>query len=164
MLKKLFSKTKTYVEEIHSPLTGKIIDISDVPDPVFSQKMIGDGVAIIPSDGTIFSPVKGEIVQLFPTKHAIGIKSENGLEILIHMGLNTVELKGEGFEAFVKVGQKVQIGDTLIKVDLHLLKEKNIETVTPMVITNLNETVEKLELLEKDTVNNGELILSCYLK
>ncbi|MED3929077.1 PTS glucose transporter subunit IIA, partial [Priestia megaterium] len=108
MFKKLFSsKTKIKETTILSPISGDILPISEVPDPVFSQKMMGDGFAIEPTEGKVVSPVEGEVVQLFHTKHAIGLKTEAGTEILIHIGLETVEMKGEGFEAHVKQGDKV---------------------------------------------------------
>ncbi|MFX3624423.1 MAG: PTS glucose transporter subunit IIA [Ectobacillus sp.] len=137
MFKKLFSfGSKESEEVIAAPLTGEVKNIEDVPDPVFAQRMMGDGVAIIPSEGTVVSPVEGEVVQLFHTKHAIGIKSKNGVEILIHVGLETVSLNGEGFEAHVSQGQKVKAGDKLITFDLAFIGEKAKSTITPIVITN----------------------------
>jgi beta-glucoside PTS system EIICBA component len=156
-------QSKTNIENIHSPLNGKLVSLTDVPDPVFSQKMMGDGFAIIPTDGKVVAPVKGEVIQLFESKHAIGIKSEQGLEILIHIGLNTVELNGEGFETLVEVGQTVNAGDTLIKVDLELLKEKSYDVITPVIITNMDK-VNKLDSHVKNQVKNGELVLDCYVK
>lgn len=124
---------------------------------------MGDGFAIIPADGIFVSPVKGEVIQVFPTKHAIGIKTENGLEILIHIGLNTVELNGGGFEMLTKVGKKVKPGDDLIKVNLELLKEKGLDIITPVIITNLDEKVQRLETIASSEVNKGELVLNCIL-
>jgi len=92
--------------------------LEEVPDPVFAQKMMGDGIAIEPTEGTVVSPVNGEIVQFFPTKHAIGIKSETGVEVLIHVGLETVGMKGEGFEGLVEVGDKVKVGTPLLTFDI----------------------------------------------
>lgn len=96
------------IDEIVFPLTGEMKSITEVPDQVFAGKMIGDGFAVLPTDGTVVSPVNGEIVNLFPTKHAIGILSENGLEILIHFGINTIQLKGKGFETLVQQDYKVK--------------------------------------------------------
>lgn len=95
-------------ETVIAPLTGKIVNIEEVPDPTFAQKMMGDGIAIEPTEGVVVSPVDGEIVQFFHTKHAIGIQSEAGAEILIHVGLETVSMNGEGFEGHVNVGDKVK--------------------------------------------------------
>ncbi|UAL50765.1 MULTISPECIES: PTS sugar transporter subunit IIA [Metabacillus] len=152
MLKKLFGKkTEKQTEEtVYAPLTGRLLNLEDVPDPVFSQKMMGDGMAIEPSEGILVSPVEGEIIQLFHTKHAIGIKSQTGMEILLHIGLETVAMNGEGFEAFVKEGDKVKPGDKLITFDLNLIKEKAASTITPIIITNgdIIENVQKSPLGE----------------
>lgn len=152
MLKKLFGKkTEKQTEEtVYAPLTGRLLNLEDVPDPVFSQKMMGDGMAIEPSEGILVSPVEGEIIQLFHTKHAIGIKSQTGMEILLHIGLETVAMNGEGFEAFVKEGDKVKPGDKLITFDLNLIKEKASSTITPIIITNgdIIENVQKSPLGE----------------
>jgi sugar PTS system EIIA component len=152
MLKKLFGKkTEKQTEEtVYAPLSGRLLNLEDVPDPVFSQKMMGDGMAIEPSEGILVSPVEGEIIQLFHTKHAIGIKSQTGMEILLHIGLETVAMNGEGFEAFVKEGDKVKPGDKLITFDLNLIKEKAASTITPIIITNgdIIENVQKSPLGE----------------
>lgn len=121
------------------PLEGQVVSIETVPDPVFSQKMMGDGFAIVPSNGTVISPVDGEVLSIFPTKHAVSLKDRNGREILIHIGLDTVVLKGEGFTAFVKDGQKVKKGQKLIEVDFESIKNKVPSIITPVVFTNLNE-------------------------
>ena len=144
MLKKLFGK-KESVEYIIAPINGKVLDITEVPDPVFSQKMMGEGVAIEPTDGQVVSPIDGEVVSLFPTKHAIGLKTKSGLELLIHIGLETVNLNGEGFESFVQVGDKVKRGDKLISFDIGIIKEKAASTITPIIITNTDEIVESVK-------------------
>lgn len=165
MFKNLFQKkVKTQTEEIYSPLTGEVISLAEVPDPVFSNKMMGDGIAIIPKEGKLVSPVEGEIVQVFPTKHAIGIKSARGVEILIHVGLETVDLKGEGFETFVKEGQSVKVGDVLSTFDIHFLESKNKEIVTPIIITNTSEKLDDMEQVSISEVSRQELILKCNLK
>lgn len=151
MLKKLFGKSPKQTEETFiAPLTGTVKKIEDVPDPVFSQKMMGDGIAIEPTDGEVVSPVDGEIVQFFHTRHAIGIRSNTGLEILIHVGLDTVTMNGEGFTGHVKEGDKVKAGDKLISFDLELIKEKATSTITPVVITNgdILEFLEKMNELQ----------------
>jgi PTS system D-glucosamine-specific IIC component len=131
------------VEDIFvSPVKGEIKAISMVPDLVFAEKMMGDGFAIVPSEGTIVSPVDGKIVNLFPTKHAIGIMSRSGREILIHVGIGTVNLKGQGFETLVEENAMVQKGQPLLKVDLSYIKEHAISIITPIVFTNLAEGEE----------------------
>lgn len=134
-----------------APLDGKIIDLADVPDDVFAQKLMGDGFAIEPSSGNVYSPVNGVITTVFPTKHAIGITADNGREILIHFGLDTVTLKGEGFEALVNQGDKVKANQPILKVDIHNIKSKVPSLITPIIFTNLSEN-------ETVTVNAGEKI------
>ncbi|WP_421382943.1 glucose-specific PTS transporter subunit IIBC [Bacillus salacetis] len=126
-------------EKFVSPITGEIKDLSEVPDQVFSQKMMGDGFAILPSEGLIVSPVDGKIVNVFPTKHAIGIESKGGKEILIHVGIDTVKLEGNGFESLIKEGDKVEAGQPLLKVDLDYIKNNAPSTITPIIFTNLKE-------------------------
>lgn len=117
-----------------APVSGTAVPLDQVPDPVFSQKIIGDGLAIEPSDGRIVSPVDGEVVSVAPTLHAYGFKAENGLEVLIHFGLETVALKGECFKTHVKPGDKVKAGDLIAEADIKTLKEKNINLITPVLI------------------------------
>lgn len=126
-------------EVFAAPLKGEIKAITEVPDQVFAGKMMGDGFAIIPSEGTVVSPVNGKIVNLFPTKHAIGILSDTGREILIHVGIDTVNLKGQGFETLVSENDIVEQGQPLLKVDLNYIKEHATSTITPIVFTNLSE-------------------------
>lgn len=118
------------------PIEGEIIEITEVEDPVFSEKMMGDGFAIIPAAGSVVSPVDGEIVSVFPTKHAIGIKSVKGYEFLIHVGLDTVQLDGEGFTALVKDGEKIKVGQEILQFDLEIIKKKASSIVVPVVFTD----------------------------
>jgi len=111
-------------------------------------------VAIDPADGIVVSPVNGEVIQFFHTKHAIGIRSETGLELLIHIGLDTVMMNGEGFVGHVKVGDKVKAGDSLLTFDLALIKEKAASTITPIVITNM-DAVQSLEKKSLESVQAG---------
>ena len=103
---------------ILSPLTGTAVPLEEVPDPVFSQKIIGDGVAILPRDGNLVSPIDGEVVSIAETLHAYGLRSEDGIEVMVHFGLETVALKGECFQCCVKIGDKVKAGSLLAKADL----------------------------------------------
>ncbi|WP_040210899.1 PTS sugar transporter subunit IIA [Clostridium polynesiense] len=131
----LFNKYKNLDGVIMAPVNGRCIDLSEVPDKVFSERMIGDGVAFIPEDDIICSPCNGTVVMIAATSHAIGIKSKE-VEILIHIGLDTVELNGEGFEVLVKTDQKVKLGTPLLRIDRKFMKEKSMNLTTPMIITN----------------------------
>lgn len=165
MLGKIFKrKQKIDQEEFFSPLTGELIPLEKVSDPVFSQKMMGDGVAIIPEEGVLVSPVEGEIIQVFPTKHAIGIKSIAGLEILLHVGLNTVELDGKGFEILVKKGSFVKKGDSLLNFDIPFLKSENKDIVTPLIITNTSEAIDGVIDVENRMVAIMDSLFVCKLK
>ncbi|MEI5909490.1 glucose-specific PTS transporter subunit IIBC [Bacillus spongiae] len=126
-------------EKIISPIKGELKPITEVPDQVFSGKMMGDGFAIVPSEGMIVSPVNGKIVNVFPTKHAIGIESDAGREVLIHVGIDTVKLQGKGFETLVQEGDVVEAGQALLKVDLDYIKNNAPSIMTPIVFTNLKE-------------------------
>lgn len=160
----MFFKRKKKMTTIASPLRGTIILLENVPDPVFSQKMIGDGIAILPEEGALYAPVDGEIVQLFPTKHAIGIKTTDGAEILVHVGLETVQMKGEGFSAHVEVGQTVKTGDLLLEFSLERIEEKAASIATPIIITNIDE-MNKIEILKSEGfVNIGEALVTVDIK
>lgn len=141
--------------EVKAPVKGDIVSMDRVPDEIFSNRMLGDGIAIEPQEGVLVSPVEGEIVQVFPTKHAIGITSTEGLEILIHIGLDTVKMRGEGFESFVNVGDKVSVGSLLLKFDLEKIKQNSKSAVIPVVITNMEE-VDSLKPTTSTSVQKGE--------
>ncbi|TDX51380.1 PTS sugar transporter subunit IIA [Orenia marismortui] len=158
----IFKKKKSV--ELAAPLTGKVVKLAEVPDEVFSQKMVGDGLAIEPTEGVLLSPVDGVIKQIFPTKHAVGIETKEGAEILIHIGINTVELQGEGFEKLAEEGDKVKVGDEIIKVDLDYIKENATSTITPVLITNMDD-IKELKILDNQNVTAGEdKILSVEVK
>ena len=125
--------TKT-VLSVMAPLNGKTVPLDQVPDPVFSEKVLGDGCAVIPVDGKIYSPVDGEISSIAETFHAYGFQSDDGLDVLVHFGLETVALKGEGFTPHVKVGDKVKVGDLVAEVDLDVMKKHGINLITPVLI------------------------------
>ncbi|WP_018664469.1 PTS sugar transporter subunit IIA [Heyndrickxia acidiproducens] len=154
---KLFAK-KAAVDELVSPITGKVVKIEDVPDEMFSQKMIGDGIAIEPEEGVVAAPIDGEIVQLFPTMHAVGIRGKSGIEILIHIGLETVTMNGEGFQGFVKQGDSVKAGDKLITFDLESIKKHADSIISPVVITN-PDSVNSLAKTGETYVKRGESVL-----
>ena len=124
--------------EIAAPLTGKVIPVTEVPDPVFAEKVLGDGIAVDPTEGTVYSPVDGTIFQIAHTFHAMGIESDDGLEILVHLGIDTVKLEGKGFPSFVEVGQKVKKGDKIMEMDIGFIREQGLSPMSPCIITNLD--------------------------
>ncbi|AIB45591.1 PTS glucose transporter subunit IIA [Haemophilus influenzae] len=138
---KLFgSKENKSVEvEIYAPISGEIVNIEDVPDVVFSEKIVGDGVAVRPIGNKIVAPVDGVIGKIFETNHAFSMESKEGVELFVHFGIDTVELKGEGFTRIAQEGQSVKRGDTVIEFDLVLLESKAKSVLTPIVISNMDE-------------------------
>lgn len=138
---KLFgSKENKSVEvEIYAPISGEIVNIEDVPDVVFSEKIVGDGVAVRPIGNKIVAPVDGVIGKIFETNHAFSMESKEGVELFVHFGIDTVELKGECFTRIAQEGQSVKRGDTVIEFDLALLESKAKSVLTPIVISNMDE-------------------------
>ncbi|GED73002.1 glucose-specific phosphotransferase enzyme IIA component [Brevibacillus reuszeri] len=165
MLRSLFSRKKQQQEvSFLAPLTGAIVPLSEVPDPVFAQQVVGDGVAILPTEGLLLSPIDGKVTHLFPTHHAIGLTTDSGLEILMHIGIDTVKLKGQGFTPFVAVGDQIKAGDKLIQFDTNILQEAGCPIVTPIVITNGDLVAEK-NIVDKTTVLAGqEPLMTVVLK
>ncbi|WP_042146598.1 PTS glucose transporter subunit IIA [Paucisalibacillus sp. EB02] len=160
MFKKLFNKSKESNEvQVYAPITGKLVSIEEVPDPVFSQKMMGEGAAIIPTDGKIVAPVNGEVIQVAPTKHAIGIKAEDGSEILLHIGLETVALKGEGFTVHVSQGDNVKVGDHLMDVDLNFIKENAKDIISPIVFTDSSNSGKNYHKGQVADCKAGETVI-----
>lgn len=145
------------LKTVIAPINGKVISLDEVPDPVFSESVLGDGCAIIPEDGKIYSPVNGKISSIADTFHAYGIESDDGLEILIHFGLETVSLKGQGFTPHVKVGDKVKVGDLIAEVDIKLLKNHNINLITPVLICDGIEN--KTLTVNKGMVKAGKIAI-----
>ena len=142
---------------IYAPGNGQIIPLSEVPDQVFAQKMMGDGVGFIPADGKIVAPFDGTVKTIFPTKHAIGLESDQGLELLIHIGIDTVKLNGEGFESFVETDDRVHKGQVLMQIDLDYITAHAPSTVTPLIITNLED--RQLSVEDVKDVTAEQLII-----
>lgn len=140
---------------ISSPLIGELIPLKDIEDTVFASGAVGKGVAIKPNEGEVYSPITGQVALVFPTKHAIGLKSDDGVEVLIHIGMDTVELNGEGFEVFVSEGDNVELGQRIAKVDLRYLESKGKSTITPVVITNADDydihIIDDKRIVNKDS-------------
>ncbi|WP_417615503.1 PTS glucose transporter subunit IIA [Oceanisphaera sp.] len=147
----LFDKLKRMVSDesvdssgidIFAPLSGELVAIEEVPDVVFAEKIVGDGIAIKPSGNKIVAPFNGTIGKIFETNHAFSITSDSGIELFVHFGIDTVELKGEGFTRIAAEGQQVTTGDPIIEFDLALLEAKAKSTLTPIVISNMDEIKE----------------------
>ncbi|HLR18310.1 MAG TPA: PTS glucose transporter subunit IIA [Staphylococcus sp.] len=157
MFKKLFGKGKEVNKDsvIYTPITGEYVKIEDIPDPVFAQKMMGEGFGVNPTEGEVVSPIEGKVDNVFPTKHAIGLKAENGLELLVHIGLDTVQLDGNGFEVLVESGDTVNVGDPLLRFDLDYIKENAKSVISPIIITNSDNT-SSLSVVDVNTLTKGE--------
>ncbi|CYZ94302.1 phosphotransferase system IIC component%2C glucose/maltose/N-acetylglucosamine-specific [Streptococcus suis] len=147
-------------KNVFSPLSGQILPLEKVNDATFSKKMLGEGVAIIPKDGKVYAPFDGTVTSLFPTKHAIGLTSDEGVELLIHFGLETVELKGRGFVSHVSDGEKVEKGQLMLEVDVEMLVAEGYDIVTPVVVTNTQEYLDVLLLSTKEEVNYADDLLA----
>lgn len=140
-------------------VSGKSIDITQVEDPTFAEKMLGDGIAVLPSADLFVSPCEGVVQMIMDSKHAIALEDTNGVQILIHIGLDTVTLAGEGFELYCKVGDKVNVGTPLVKVDRELLKSKGISDVTMMVFVEMNGHEITAYYTGKDVVGGNDLLI-----
>ncbi|HDY5215286.1 TPA: PTS transporter subunit IIABC [Staphylococcus aureus] len=150
------SATSELSHIVHAPLTGEVTPLSEVPDQVFSEKMMGDGIAIKPSQGEVRAPFNGKIQMIFPTKHAIGLVSDSGLELLIHIGLDTVKLNGEGFTLHVEEGQEVKQGDLLINFDLDYIRNHAKSDITPIIVTQGNITNLDFKQGEDGNISFGD--------
>ncbi|MBZ5310903.1 PTS transporter subunit IIABC [Staphylococcus aureus] len=150
------SATSELSHIVHAPLTGEVTPLSEVPDQVFSEKMMGDGIAIKPSQGEVRAPFNGKVQMIFPTKHAIGLVSDSGLELLIHIGLDTVKLNGEGFTLHVEEGQEVKQGDLLINFDLDYIRNHAKSDITPIIVTQGNITNLDFKQGEHDNISFGD--------
>lgn len=137
------------------PMNGSVASLDQAPDEVFSQKMMGDGFVIFPSEGTLLSPIDGEVTMIFPTKHAIGLKDNNGIEVLIHVGIDTVNLAGKPFELHVQIGQVIKQGDVLMNIDLKMIEEQGYSIATPVIITS----GQSIQLLKEGQITIKEPVL-----
>ena len=153
-----FFKKKEKGIEIGSPVKGKTVAISNVSDPTFGEEILGKGVAIIPAEGRIYAPADGTIEMLFDTMHAVSMTTSEGVELLIHIGLDTVALKGEHFTAHKGNGDAVKIGDFLISVDLEAVIAAGYDVITPMVVCNTSD-YQTVEAVTGSDVNPGDTVL-----
>lgn len=143
---------KKNVEALVDPIACQRMALDQVPDEVFSSKLLGDGLAIIPESGILRAPCACRVIQIFPTNHALGLLTDHGVEILIHVGIDTVELKGEGFKRLAGVGDHLKAGDPLIEIDVERIQSLGKSIATPIIITNMDK-VKKLE------VNCGDILM-----
>ena len=146
-------------EILQSPLTGELVALSDVPDEVFSSGVLGKGIAVNPSEGKIFAPADAEVTTLFPTGHAIGLKTSKGTEILIHIGMDTVKMNGDGFKTHIQQGDKVKQGQLLIEFDIGKIKKAGYPIITPVIVTN-SASYKDVVPAEGKNISNGENLIS----
>ncbi|WP_412989195.1 PTS glucose transporter subunit IIA [Pediococcus siamensis] len=139
-------KSKNGDQTLKSPANGEVTPITEVPDEVFATKMMGDGFAVKPENGKVVSPVSGKVTFIADTKHGIGLTADNGMEIIIHMGIDTVSLKGKPFQMTVGLNEIIHAGDQLVTIDLNVIKAADLDPVIIVAITNFNDLAEKLEV------------------
>jgi len=154
----MFGIFKRKTREVKAPIDGQIVALEKVNDEVFSQKMAGDGVAILPIGNVFSAPIDGVVTKIFSTNHAYSIRSKQDLEILVHIGLDTVALEGEGFERLANEGDHVSAGDAIIKVDLDLIKAKAKDIVTPILVSE-DSKVKSIDKLLNDIVKESDTIM-----
>ncbi len=143
--------------ELYNPVDGEVIPIEEVADPVFSQKMMGDGFGVQPNNGQVYSPINGKVTSVFPTKHALGLEADNGVEVLVHIGIDTVELEGGPFEIHVSEGDKIAPDTLLASVNLDAVKEAGKGNTVIIVFTNM-DAVDNYTLSKTGISNHGETI------
>ena len=159
----IFKKKEKIVVTIYSPINGKVIELKEVPDEAFAQKMVGDGCAIEPDKGIICSPIEGQLMNIFPTNHAIIFETIDGLEMIVHFGIDTVKLDGKGFQKLREPGP-IKVGDEIVKYNLDEIKDGVPSTRSPIIINNM-EKVEKIEIISLGkVVKIGEPIMKVTLK
>ena len=148
---------------ILAPANGEVIALSKTSDPIFSKGAMGQGFGLTPSDGEVVAPVSGKVSMIAETKHAIGITTDDGLEVLVHMGVDTVGLKGEPFEILIKNGQGVEAGQDIATMDLKAIKDKNLDTTIMVLITNSNDKLAGFDVSESPA-KTGDAVAHAYLK
>ncbi len=161
-IQSLIKSEKNSGLSIRSPMKGRVLPLSKVPDATFSEKILGEGIAIDPTEGIVYAPVDARVAQIFKTNHAIGLVTEDGLEILIHVGIDTVKMDGRGFKSFVKKGDFVKSGDKMLEFDVELVRKEAKSTITPIIITNMSE-IKSLNFIETTDTRPGDRILSVTL-
>ncbi len=150
-----FFKKKEEKYVLGAPVKGKSVPLKEVSDPTFAEEMLGKGMAVIPADGRIYAPADGKIGMLFDTLHAISMTTDFGAEVLIHVGIDTVKMNGDGFEAHVSAGDRVKKGDLLLAVDLDKVKAAGYDTITPMLVCNTTDYAS-VEGITGDEISPGD--------
>ena len=158
----MFGLFKAKKQVLLSPVDGDVVELSQVSDEVFSQKMAGDGIAIFPRSNTFVAPVAGVITKIFSTNHAFSIKTKSGLEVLVHIGLDTVELNGEGFKRVGKEGDTVSVGKPIIVADLEFIESKGKDIITPIVLNHEKELSITCDTVR--TIREGDTLLEVTVK
>lgn len=153
----MFGFLKRKAREIKSPVDGQVVALESVNDEVFSQKLVGDGVAVIPMSNIFTAPIDGTVTKIFPTNHAYSIKSPKDLEVMVHIGLDTVALEGKGFERIANEGDQVKAGDPIIQVDLGYIREHAKDIITPVIISD-DSDVKQIEK-RLNIVKNQDIIM-----
>ena len=153
-----FLKKKTETWMLGAPVKGRAVPLQEVNDPTFSDGLLGKGVAVIPSEGKVYAPTDGEIAMVFETLHAVSMNADFGAEILIHVGLDTVSMKGEGFKGHVKSGDRVKKVDLLLEMDLDKIKEAGYDTITPMLICNTDAYADVEGLAGKEVAPGDDVL------
>ena len=155
---KLFGKAEPRKEGLYAPLNGQAVPVTEVPDPTFAEGMLGNGIAIIPADGKVYAPCNATVDMMFDTGHAVSLVADNGAEILIHVGLETVSLEGKPFTIHVKNGDKVKKGDLMIEADLEAIKAAGLNTITPVLVCNCDDFTT-FNLTTGQEVTNADLVI-----
>lgn len=156
---KLFAKKEELNNNhIYAPITGKAVSITDVPDPTFAEGMLGNGIAIIPSDGKVYAPCDAKVDMMFSTGHAVSLVSNSGAEILIHVGLETVGLEGKPFKIHANNGDSVKKGDLLMEADLEMIRAEGLNIITPVIICN-SDTYANFDTIVGADVTNNDVVI-----
>lgn len=157
------TENKPLVEKVQilSPVSGTVKEITEVPDSTFAEKMLGDGMAVIPSEGKVYAPADGTVVSIMDTKHGIMFTTDQGVEVLIHIGLETVNLKGKYFTQHVENGEKVKAGDLLVEFDMDAVKKEGYDLITPVVVTNIGDYIRAVGMMKSsETVSHGDCLMT----
>lgn len=160
---KFLKKNSNKETKLVAPITGKTIDLSKVPDQVFAEKLAGDGVAIDPTGDVVVAPADGELTLVFKTMHAFALTLASGAELLIHIGIDTVSLNGEGFKQLVEAGTMVKAGTPIIKIDRDFILSKGFSLITPVLVTNMDLVKELKSNIDKDVVAGQDEVISFSL-